>query len=163
MTKDVLERARDLVMLEGWLLDTRDWDAWLDLYAPDATYWVPSWLDEDTYVSDPMKEISLIYHANRGGLEDRIFRIRTGRSLSCEPMPRTCHLTSVIRAEMQDDGTIRVDSNWTVHSYRLQKATYHFGQQTHVVAVEGDLLRFRSRKVIVANDIIHNQMDIYSI
>lgn len=163
MNRDVFQRARDLVLLEGWLLDNREWDAWLTLYAPEASYWAPSWLDEDTCVSDPTREISLIYHPTRGGLEDRIFRLRTERSLSCEPMPRTCHMTSVIRAEMQDDGAIRVDSNWTVHSYRLQKATYHFGQQTHVVGIEDDVLRFRSRKVIVANDIIHNQMDVYSI
>ena len=88
MTEDLLRDARDLVLREGWLLDTASWDEWLALYLPDATYWLPCWLDEDSITSDPQREMSLIYYANRTGLEDRVFRIRTEQSLASSPMPR---------------------------------------------------------------------------
>ncbi len=77
-------------------------------------------------------------------------------------MPRTCHMTSVIRA-VTDGDLIRVDSNWTVHSWRLEKASCFFGQQTHLLSPTADGLKIKSRKVILANDIIPNVLDIYSV
>jgi 3-phenylpropionate/cinnamic acid dioxygenase small subunit len=158
----ILAQARDLVLLEGWLLDQREWDDWLALYSPKATYWLPCWLDEDMVTKDPQREMSLIYYANRTGLEDRIFRIRTEQSLASMPLPRTCHMTSVIRVVRSGDG-IRVDSNWTVHSYRLERAHSFFGQQTHMLEETPSGLRISERKVILANDVIPNVLDIYSV
>lgn len=162
MNEDLLKQSRDLVLLEGWLLDNREWDEWLALYSPKATYWLPCWLDDDTYTSDPNAQMSLIYYNNRTGLEDRIYRIRTEQSLASSPLPRTCHMTSVIRAVPEGD-CVRVDSNWTVHSYRLEKAHSFFGQQSHIIEVVDGALRFVSRKMILANDIIPNVLDVYSV
>lgn len=162
MNEDLLRQARDLVLLEGWYLDNRNWDEWLALYSPKAIYWLPCWLDDDTYTADPQTQMSLIYYNNRTGLEDRIFRIRTEQSLASSPLPRTCHMTSVIRAVPEGD-CIRVDSNWTVHSYRLEKSHSFFGQQSHKLEVADGGLRIVSRKMILANDIIPNVLDIYSV
>jgi len=162
MSGDLLADARALVLLEGWHLDNREWDEWLDLYAPDATYWLPCWLDEDRLTSDPQREMSLIYYGNRTGLEDRVYRIRTEQSLASIPMPRTCHMTNVVCAVEEDDG-IRVDSNWTVHSYRLEVAHCFFGQQTHHLRKTDKGLKIASRRVILANDVIPNVLDIYSV
>ena len=53
---------------------------------------MPAWADDDQLTEDPQREISLIYYANRGGLEDRVFRIRTDRSSATSlPEPRTGH------------------------------------------------------------------------
>ena len=41
---------------------------------------MPAWDDDDKLTTDPQREISLIWYGNRGGLEDRVFRIRTDRS-----------------------------------------------------------------------------------
>ena len=49
-------------------------------YAPEVEFWMPSWDDDDELTEDPQREISLIYYAHRGGLEDRVFRIKTERS-----------------------------------------------------------------------------------
>ena len=65
---------------EARYLDDREFDKWLECYAPDAEFWMPAWDDDDTLVTDPQREISLIYYNNRGGLEDRVFRIKTDRS-----------------------------------------------------------------------------------
>lgn len=158
----MLAQARDLVLLEGWLLDQRAWDEWLALYSPKATYWLPCWLDEDNLTSDPQREMSLIYYANRTGLEDRIFRIKTEQSLASMPLPRTCHMTSVIRAYQTDEG-IRVDSNWIVHSCRLEKVHSFFGQQSHLFDESPAGLQIVSRRVILANDVIPNVLDVYSV
>lgn len=76
----VLETVRAFLHREARLLDDRDFDAWIECYHPDAEYWMPSWDDDHELTTDPQTEISLIYYANRGGLEDRVFRIKTDRS-----------------------------------------------------------------------------------
>ena len=162
MTTDRFVQARDIVMSEGWLLDTRQWDAWLALYDPSATYWLPCWLDEDHLTSDPKSQISLIYYSSRAGLEDRVFRIRTGQSLASTPLSRTAHLISIGHAR-EVDGKVEVGSSWAVHSIRGDAQHVFFGQQTHVFA-EGDTgLKIVERRVVLANDRIPNVLDIYSV
>ena len=86
-----IEDARQFLYREARYLDDRDWDAWLALYAPDVEFWMPSW-DDDTLTDDPQSGISLIWYGNKGGLEDRVFRIRTERSSATSlPEPRTSH------------------------------------------------------------------------
>jgi hypothetical protein len=74
---------------ESRLLDDEQWDEWLECYHPDAQFWMPSWDDDDQLVTDPQREISLIYYPTRQGLEDRVFRIKTERSSAT--MPDTPH------------------------------------------------------------------------
>ena len=155
--------AIDLVDREGLLLDDKDWDAWLALYAEDAEYWIPAWDDEHTLTSDPSRELSLIYYASRAGLEDRIYRIRTELSLASHPLPRTVHMTSNHQVEEDEAGLVRVRSNWATHSYRLETAHTFFGTQIHRLRSDGADLRIAARKIIVANDRIPNVLDIYSV
>ena len=68
-------------------LDDREFEPWLELYAPDAEYWMPAWDDDDQLTDDPHSQISLIYYPNRNGLEDRVFRIKTDRSSASMPEP----------------------------------------------------------------------------
>ena len=157
------DQARDLVMLEGYLLDHRQWDGWLDLYWEQATYWVPAWKGEHTLTSDPQSELSLIYYPNRAGLEDRIFRIRTEKSLASSPLPRTCHMTSITRITDLPGGDVQVEANWVVHVYRLDKSHAFFGQQTHVLRRFGERLKIVKRLTAVNNDTIPDVLDIYSI
>ena len=157
------ERARQIVELEGTLIDERDWDKWLALYAADARYWLPCWLDEYTMTTDPQTQMSLIYYPDRSGLEDRVFRLRTERSLASTPLPRTCHMVSIGRISDLADGASKVDSSWTVHSYRLGQAHSFFGRQSHVLRQVGTEMLIVDRIIIVANDIIPNVLDVYSV
>lgn len=77
-------------------LDDKNWDAWLTLYSPDAEYWIPAWDSDGTLVTDPTRHVSLIFYKNRGGLEDRVYRIRTGKSAASIPLARTCHQFQLI-------------------------------------------------------------------
>lgn len=105
-----------------------------------------------------------IYYGNRAGLEDRVFRIRTERSLASTPLPRTCHMVSVVDCMVENDGSVRVESNWTTHSYKFEKATSFFGTQTHILREDDDgELRIAWREVIVMNDMIPSVLDIYSV
>ena len=59
--------VQNFIALEGHLLDDRQYDDWLALYAENAEYWVPSSDDGQILISDPQSEISLIYYPSRAG------------------------------------------------------------------------------------------------
>ena len=94
----LLAAGEEVLQREGIYLDEQRWDEWIALFAPDCEYWVPAWLSEGTLATDPQREMSHIYYANRQGLEDRIVRIRSGRSPASTPMPRTAHLVTGVLA-----------------------------------------------------------------
>ena len=77
-----VEDVRQFLYREARFLDDKEWESWLGLYAPDAEFWMPSWDDDDELVTDPQTQISLIWYGHKGGLEDRVFRIRTKRARS---------------------------------------------------------------------------------
>ena len=69
--------------------------------------------DDDTLTEDPQSEISLIWYGNRGGLEDRVFRIKTERSSATVPDTRTSHNISNIEIVEQGDGQCQCASTGT--------------------------------------------------
>ena len=155
--------ASRLVAREGWLLDQKRWDDWIDLYLPDAEYWLPCYLEDGSVTSDPQSQISLIYYNSRAGIEDRIFRIRTDQSLASKPLPRTAHTVNVGDVSPQEDGTILVESSWASFSYRLEQDYCFFGSQKHVLKQTDEGLKIAKRHILVMNDKIPCPLDIYSV
>lgn len=155
--------ASRLVLREGWLLDQRRWDDWLDLYSADSEYWMPCYLENGSVASDPCRQISLIYYSSRAGLEDRVFRIKTGQSLASTPLPRTSHVTNVADVSVTDGGDIAVESSWATFSYRLEEQYHFFGTQKHVLRRTENGLKIIKRHIIVMNDKLPCPLDIYSV
>ena len=157
------EQAVDVIINEAAALDHKRWEEWINLYTEDATYWMPSWVDEYTQTSNPKREISLIYYSNRSGLEDRVFRIKTDLSFSSSPLPRTCHVNTNFRVSENEAGDVVVHSSWVTHSYNLKVARNAFGvQEHHLRKVDGEL-KICLRKITLHNDIVDTVLDIYNI
>lgn len=155
--------ATDLLCREGRHLDSRDWDAWLALYAPDAVYWVPAWRDEGTQTSDPDTEISQIFHDSRRGLEERVMRVRSGKSVTAVPLLRTTHFVSNIEARIETDGAIAAQASWMVQVYdpRRERQYGNFGRYELrlIESANGWLV---ARKIIrLQNDCVPALVDFY--
>ena len=161
----VLAEAVALLNLEGLLLDEQDWDAWLALYEEDAEFWMPAWKSETEPTADPLRELSLIYYAGRSGLEDRVQRIRSGRSVASTPLRRTAHMVGNILMQGEIDGVLSVKSSFNVHVYDTRQCTQHvfFGRTTHGLVRRPSGLRIRRKKIILANDCIPSMLDIYCV
>ncbi len=100
-----VEDVQQFLYREARFLDDKEWESWLELYAPDAEFWMPSWDDDDQLVTDPQTQVSLIWYGHKGGLEDRVFRIRTERSSATSmPEPRTSHNISNVEILTQGAG-----------------------------------------------------------
>lgn len=157
------DALRDFLYREARYLDDKDWDAWLALYAADASFWMPSWDDRDQLTEDPQREISLIWYGNRGGLEDRVFRIRTERSSATLPDTRTSHNLSNIELLGEDDGICRVRCNWHTLSYRYKTVDSYFGTTFYDLDVRGESPLIKAKKVILKNDYVRQLIDVYHV
>lgn len=147
---------------EALALDEKDWDGWLQLYHHDAEYWVPAWDDRERLTQDPNREISLIYYPSRAGLEDRVFRIRTGRSSASTPGPRTSHLFTLLSAE-EDDGLVTVRTSWNVTSVLDGRVTVYAGNASYDLERADDTFLIKRKKTVVINDVAQTMLDVYSI
>lgn len=148
---------------EARLLDDRQWDAWLDCYAPHAAYWMPAWDDDDRIVEDPQREISLIYYPSRDGLEDRVFRIKTERSGASMPEPRTNHHVTNVEVVDERDGALDVRFNWHTLSHRYKETLSFFGTSYYTIDTTGERPLITSKKVVLKNDYIRQVIDVYHV
>lgn len=143
-------------------LDDRNWEAWLDLYAPEAEYWMPAWDDDDQLTDDPQSQISLIYYPNRNGLEDRVFRIQTERSSASMPEPRTSHMVSNVEVLEQQGDTVEVRYNFHTLSHRYKETNHFFGTSFLTLREHADgSYRITRKKIILKDDYIRQVVDIY--
>lgn len=148
---------------EARYLDDQDWDNWLELYAADATFWMPSWDDNDELIDDPQTQVSLIWYGSRSGLEDRIFRIKTERSSASVPDTRTSHNITNIEIVEQDGDCTRVRFNWHTYSFRYKKTDVHFGTSFYTLDTRGDSPRIKAKKVVLKNDYVRQVIDVYHV
>jgi len=159
-----VDEVEQFLYREARYLDDREFDRWLECYAPDVEFWMPAWDDDDRLVTDPQREVSLMYYANRDGLMDRVFRIKTERSSATSlPEPRTGHnITNVEILEQRDDAC-EVRFNWFTLYYRYQNIDTYFGTSFYALDVSGEQPLIKKKKVVLKNDFIHHVVDIYHV
>lgn len=148
---------------EARLLDDQQWDEWLECYHPEARFWMPSWSDDGTLVTDPEREVSLIYYPNRQGLEDRVFRIKTERSSATIPDTRTSHNIANVELESVDGARYTVRFNWITLSHRYKTNSTYFGMSRYVIDFAGAEPKILDKYVVLKNDYINQVIDIYHI
>ena len=158
------ETLQAFLFREARLLDDKQWDEWVTLYRPDAEFWMPAWDDDGELVNDPHREVSLIYYANRNGIEDRAFRIQTERSSATSlPEARTSHNLSNIEILEQDDTTCKLRFNWVTFSFKYKTTDTYFGTSYYTLDISGESPLITNKKVVLKNDYIRHVVDIYHI
>lgn len=160
---DVLPEVAELLNLEGYFLDHGMWDEWLDLFAADCEYWLPSWDTDTKLITNPQKEVSLIYYSDRTGLEDRVFRLRTGAVSSATPMSRTVHITGGIRILAVSGPVLEVAASWACHWVWRKEFNTYAGHYEYTLERTNDGLKIKRKKIILANDVIPRVLDFYHI
>ena len=120
--------------------------------------------DDEAQIEDPNREVSLIYHEGRAALEDRVWRLESGRSAASTPILRTAH--SVTGAVLEGDpSSPTVHASWTCHVYDPKHRKQHvfFGRYEMAYKPEGADWRIARKKVVLLNDYIPTMIDFYCI
>jgi benzoate/toluate 1,2-dioxygenase subunit beta len=158
------QAAEALLYAEALCLDERRWDDWLALYLPGARYWVPAWKSEAEPTSDPDREISLIHYESRAGLEDRVWRLKSGLSVASTPLRRTAHaITNVQVTEAATPGEGEVKAVFHVGVFDPRRKTSHifFGLYVHRLQATPEGWRIAAKTIRLLNDNIPAVADVY--
>lgn len=164
--REALAIAIDVVQRDGILLDERRWDEWLDLYAPDCVFWAPMWRNETELVESSDEGLSHFYYEDRRGLEDRLLRIRSGKSPASNPLPRTAHMAgNVALTAPPEPERIDLRATWTCHVLllRARAEQVYFGRAEYSLAASPAGWKIRRKKVVLLNDTIKSLVDIYCV
>lgn len=110
----IREQCRALLEREARLLDQGRYGEWLELYAPECVVWVPA----AAHPGDPRREVSVFFD-DRRRLEDRIYRLGTGKAWSQVPASRTVRFVSNVEAFRTDErAVLMVRSNLLLSEFR---------------------------------------------
>ncbi len=107
---------------EAALLDTHRFEEWLELFADDATYFIPirrtrmqRELDQEFTKPGDMAFLNDTKDLLRG----RVAKLATGRSWSEDPPSRTRRLVTNVRITHDDGTEMAVESNFLLYRTRL--------------------------------------------
>lgn len=155
--------VRAFLYREARYLDDRDWDQWLNLYTEDCTYWMPAWDEDGQLTRDPQSEISLMWYGRRAGLEDRVFRIRTGRSSATEAPTRTTHQTTNIEILDQKGPLCYVRHNFLTLVVRYNELQQVCGTTFCTLRTERGSTKIQAKKIVLHTDYIRHIVDVYHV
>lgn len=158
---DLQTEVANLIYRETMLLDRRRFDEWLDLYTPDAVYWVPAWRSEEETTDDPETQLNLIYLRDRGGIEDRIFRIESRDSYASVPLDRTVHLVGNVLVEKVEGDRIEASANCIVHSYGKKGGQTRGSLYDYVLRRSDGVLKIARKKIVFIDDRLEGAVDVY--
>src|SRR6267143_1614335 len=137
-------KVEQFLYLEARLLDTQQYEAWLELFTEDATYWLP--LEHGQ--KDPF-ETSSIIHDDRTLLGLRVKQARHPRAHARLPLARTVHQVANIMVLGEDDAEVRVASTLHVIEWRNER------QRSW-----GALVEHRLRRTPAGLRIAHKRVDL---
>jgi 3-phenylpropionate/cinnamic acid dioxygenase small subunit len=131
---------------EARLMDEGRYAEWLELWSPDAIYWVPC--NEDDI--DPARHVSFIYD-DHVRLSERVERLKSGSVLAQQPRPRMRRVISNI--EVGSEGPeIEVGSNFILGIVRLGVQQLWFGRSLHRLRLRGETFEIARKKVLLINN-----------
>jgi 3-phenylpropionate/cinnamic acid dioxygenase small subunit len=131
---------------EARLLDTQRYEEWLELFTPDATYWLPL----EAGQKDP-HETSSIIHDDRTLLELRVKQIRHPRAHARQPLARTVHQVGNVTVLGETAAEVRVASTLTVVEFRNEKQRVYGALVEHRLRRKGDTFAISHKRVDLVN------------
>ncbi len=116
----VRDEIEALLYREARLLDERRFGEWLDLFTPDAVYWVPAGGD----TPDPTRHVSFVYD-DRQRLELRVDRLLGAHAWAQDPPSRICRAVTNIEVGEPAADEVDVHSALTVVEVRAGRQSLY--------------------------------------
>ncbi len=160
---DLMREIEDFYYREADLLDERDYDPWLELFAEDIVYWMPMRLNvpwEDRARDTTTEEDTAWIHDDLATLRKRVRQIQTGIHWAEEPLSRVSHLVTNIRlpapvSTLPEGASVAVKSRFFVYRNRLETETdVLVGRREDLLRRIGNQLRIARRKIVIDQSVL---------
>jgi benzoate/toluate 1,2-dioxygenase beta subunit len=142
---------------EAALLDEQRFEAWLELFTADGTYWVPASPDQP----DPLDHVSLFYE-DRSLMRMRILRLRHPQAHALAIPIRTSRIVAnVVLAGGEGDATI-VRSRFQLVEAQGERQRLFAGSYTHRLVRDAGAFKIHQKRVDLVNcDAEHEAIQIF--
>jgi 3-phenylpropionate/cinnamic acid dioxygenase small subunit len=109
------------------LLDSKKWQAWIDLFTPDGIYWMPPDASYKTWDGQPA-----IFAEDKNLMTVRMNRVLHPDAWSQRPLWGTNHVVSNVQiGKMDKKGNVEVRSRFHMMELRRDDVRHFAGSYTH--------------------------------
>lgn len=128
------------------LLDTKQWQAWIDLFAEDGVYWMPA---------DPAHKhwdgVPSIFAEDRNLMNVRMKRVLHPDAWSQRPLWGTNHVVSNVVIEKDAGDEVLVRSRFHMMELRRDDVRHFAGAYRHQLKKTGNDFRIKLQRVDMTN------------
>jgi benzoate/toluate 1,2-dioxygenase subunit beta len=145
---DVQREVEALLFRQSEALDSKDWKAFIDLFAADGMYWMPPAPHYTTWDGAPS-----IFAEDRDMMTVRMKRVTHPRAWSQHPDWGTNHVVSNVVVEKVDpkSGDVHVRSRFHMVELRRDELRHFAGSYRHHLKRTKDGLRIKLQRVDMVN------------
>jgi 3-phenylpropionate/cinnamic acid dioxygenase small subunit len=128
------------------LLDTKQWQAWIDLFADDGVYWMPA---------DPAHKhwdgVPSIFAEDKNLMNVRMKRVLHPDAWSQRPLWGTNHVVSNIIIESYNSDEVTVRSRFHMMELRRDDVRHFAGAYRHQLKMTAEGYRIKLQRVDMTN------------
>ena len=159
----LMREIEDFYYAEADMLDERDYDKWLALFADDVRYWMPIRKNVafDNLARETTDENDIAWiDDDKTTLIKRVKQLMTGVHWAEEPISRVSHSVTNIRltetvSAIAEGATATVKSRFLIYRNRLETETdILVGRREDVLRRKGDTFEVTRRKILIEQSVL---------
>jgi 3-phenylpropionate/cinnamic acid dioxygenase small subunit len=140
------QQVQQFLFYQAELLDTKNWQAYIDLFADEGVYWMPARLEQTEWMDSPS-----IFAEDRELMRVRMGRITHPNAWSQAPLWETNHVMGNVVIEQFTDSRIRVRSRFQVSELRRDQLRTLAGSYRHTLLRRGEDFKIELQRVDLMN------------
>lgn len=145
-TFDLQREVEQFLYHQSELLDGRNWQGYLDLFADDGLYWMPCSADQTDWENWPS-----IFIEDKSLMEVRMERVTHPNAWSQAPLWATSHVVGNVVLESVQGEEISVRSRFHMMELRRDDIRHFGGTYRHLLVRTAAGLRIRHQRVNLFN------------
>lgn len=148
------ERVEDFFAHEAELLDDRQFEGWLELFADDARYWMPvarnvEYNNREAEYTREQQDVAW-FDEDKKTLLQRVMQLKSGDHWAEEPFSRTSHIVTNVRIADASGPTLTVRSKFIVYVNRREGEVRLFvGKRIDVLRMAGKGFLITKRSIFL--------------
>ena len=147
MATDLQHQVEQFLYRQADLLDRKQWQDWIDLFADDGVYWMPPEPSHKTWEGMPA-----IFAEDKNLMNVRMNRVLHPDAWSQRPLWGTNHVVSNVMVEKASaKGDVRVRSRFHMLELRRDDVRHFAGSYVHDLVQSKDGYRIKLQRVDMTN------------
>ena len=145
--RDVQYDVEQFLYRQAELLDSKQWQPWIDLFTPDGVYWMPPEPSYKTWDGQPA-----IFAEDKNLMTVRMKRVLHPDAWSQRPLWETNHVVSnVVVEKVLPSGDVHVRSRFHMMELRRDDVRHFAGAYRHALKKTKDGYRIKLQRVDMTN------------